>query len=74
MMSKTLQNVKPLLNEMLKNSNIEQNVTMEFLNNAPEMQIAATDKMPWIQNHSQHDTNAATTKNNANDQDQPQLI
>ena len=36
--------VKTLLGEMLKNSNIEQSVTMEFLSNAPEMQTAAAEK------------------------------
>ena len=44
MMSKTLKMVKPLLNEMLKNSNIEQSVTMEFLRDAAEMQRAAAKK------------------------------
>ena len=36
--------VKPLLSEMLRNSNIEQSVTMEFPANAPEMQTAAREK------------------------------
>ena len=33
--------VKPLLTGMLRNSNIEQSVAMEFLGDAPEMQHAA---------------------------------
>ena len=35
---------KPLLAEMLRNSNIEQVITMEFLSIAPEMQRAAAKK------------------------------
>ena len=36
--------VKPLLSELLKAHNIEQSVTMEFLNNAPSMPMVAADK------------------------------
>ena len=36
---------KPLLAEMLRNSNIEQAITLEFLGSSPEMQRAATKKL-----------------------------
>ena len=36
--------VKPLLSELIKAQNIEQSNAMEFLNNAPSMQMAAAEK------------------------------
>ena len=36
--------MKPLLSELLKAHNIEQSVSMEFLNSAPGMQMAAAEK------------------------------
>ena len=44
-MSQDFENVlKPLLGELLKAHNIERSVIMEFLNNAPGMQMAAAEK------------------------------
>ena len=39
---------KPLLAEILRNSNIEQAITMEFLSSAPEMQRAAAKKFQQL--------------------------
>ena len=61
---------KPLLAEMFRNSNIEQSVTMEFLRDAPEMQLAATKKFHQLKVLINSNRKQQPLKNKDNDPDQ----
>ena len=59
---------KPLLEEMLGNSNIEQAITIEFLRDAPGMQRAAAKKFQQLKIL----TNSNKKQKKASDTDQHQ--
>ena len=73
--ARQLENVaKPLLAEMLKNSNIEQVVTMEFLRDSPEMQLAATMKFHQLKILINSNKKQQQLKKKASDPDQHQTV
>ena len=65
---------KPLLAEMLRNSNIEQSVTMQFPRYAPEMQLAATKKFHQLKVLINSDRKQQQLKKKASDPDQHQTV